>query len=129
MKKALVTDRSIENLISVLLLTGVLISAGFVLGGGVYFVLRHGAERADYHIFRGQPSVDRLLGGIIRGALALRSRSVIQLGILLLIATPIVRVAASLAGFALEGDRRYVIVTSIVLAVLLYSFVSGGVAG
>lgn len=129
MKKAVVTDRSIENLVSVLLLTGVLISAGFVLAGGIYFVVRHGMENADYHAFRGEPKVDRLVGGIVRGALRLRSRSVIQFGILLLIATPIVRVAASLVGFALEGDRRYVIVTAIVLAVLLYSLISGGVAG
>lgn len=129
MKKAVVTDQSIENLVSVLLLTGVLISAGFVLGGGIFFVLRHGRELTDYHVFRGQPKIDRLLGEIVRGALKLRSRSIIQFGILCLIATPIVRVAASLVGFALEGDKRYVVVTALVLAVLLYSLMIGGGAG
>lgn len=129
MRKPEVSDRSIEKIVSVLLMIGVLISAAFVLAGGVYYIVRHGMEPIDYHVFRGQPSVDRLLPQIVKGALALRARSIIQFGILCLIATPILRVAASLVGFALERDRRYVVVTSIVLAVLLYSLVSGGVAG
>jgi uncharacterized membrane protein len=44
-----------------------------------------------------------------------------QLGLLLLIATPIVRVAFSAVAFALEGDKMYVLFTLLVLAVLLYS--------
>jgi uncharacterized membrane protein len=129
MKKAHVTDRTIENLVSVLLMTGVLISAAFVLCGGIYFVLRHAGDATDYQVFRGEPRIDRLISEIVRGALRLRARSIIQFGILLLIATPILRVAASLVGFALEGDRKYVVVTSIVLTVLLYSLVSGAVGG
>jgi uncharacterized membrane protein len=66
---------------------------------------------------------------ILAGALALRARSIIQLGILLLIATPVLRVIFSLVGFALEGDRKYVVITSIVLAILLYSLISGTVQG
>ena len=49
----------------------------------------------------------------------------IQLGLLVLIATPIARVAFSLVAFALQRDRIYVIVTLIVLAVLLYSLTGG----
>jgi uncharacterized membrane protein len=49
--------------------------------------------------------------------------------LLLLIATPILRVAFSLVGFAIERDRAYVIITSIVLAVLLYSLISGALQG
>lgn len=126
MKNGLVTDRSIENLVSVLLLTGVLISAAFVLSGGIVYVLRHAGNVADYRVFRGVADADRDLSRIIGGAFKLRSRSIIQFGIFCLIATPILRVAASLVGFALERDRRYVIVTAIVLAVLLYSLITGG---
>ena len=53
----------------------------------------------------------------------LRTAAIIQFGLLLLIATPIARVAVSLIGFALERDRTYVVVTSIVLAILIYSVV------
>ena len=123
-----VTDQSIERMISKLLLAGVLVSGGIVLSGGIYYVLRHASETADFHTFQGEPNIDRLAGQILKGALALRARSIIQFGILVLIATPILRVAVSLFGFALEGDRKYVMVTTVVLAVLLFSLVSGAVA-
>ncbi len=121
-----VTDSGIERMVSVILRTGVLIAGSVVLAGGAYYLVRHGHEMADYHTFHGQPAIDRIVGQIIAGAFALRARSIIQLGILLLIATPIARVAFSLVGFALERDRTYVVITAIVLAVLLYSLVSGG---
>jgi uncharacterized membrane protein len=55
-----------------------------------------------------------------------RGRGWIQLGLLLLIATPIARVVFSVAGFILERDRLYVTFTLIVLAVLLYSLLGSG---
>ncbi|MBV9767477.1 MAG: DUF1634 domain-containing protein [Acidobacteriaceae bacterium] len=123
------TDKSIERMVSVLLLTGVLISGCVVLAGGVYYLLRHGGELSDFHTFRGQPSIDRIVSEIIKGAFAVRARSIIQLGILLLIATPIARVAFSLVGFALGRDRTYVVITAIVLTVLLVSLITGAVQG
>jgi uncharacterized membrane protein len=123
------TDEHIERMVSVLLRTGVLVAGVVVFGGGVLYLLRHGAEIADHHTFHGQPSIDRVVTQIFAGALALRARSIIQLGVLALIATPILRVAFSLVGFAFERDRTYVIVTTIVLCVLLYSLISGTVQG
>lgn len=122
-----ISDRSIERMVSVLLRSGVLISGSVVLIGGVYYLLRHGGEAADYHIFHGQPRIDCSVAEIVKSAFALRARSIIQFGILMLIATPIARVAFSLVGFALEKDRTYVVITAIVLAVLLYSLISGAV--
>jgi uncharacterized membrane protein len=49
----------------------------------------------------------------------------IQLGLLLLIATPVARVAFSVAVFAMQRDRLYVVVALIVLAVLMYSLTGG----
>jgi uncharacterized membrane protein len=46
------------------------------------------------------------------------------LGLLLLIATPVARVAFSVIGFALEKDWMYVVITLIVLALLIYSLSS-----
>ncbi len=124
-----VTDTGIERMVSVLLRTGVLIAGATVLAGGVYFIARHGAELTDYHYFNGQPSIDRVAGQIVKGAIALRARSIIQLGMLLLIATPIARVAFSLIGFALERDRTYVVITALVLAILLFSLIHGALQG
>lgn len=124
-----VSDRSIELMVSNLLRTGVTVAGLVVLAGGIYFVLRHGNEPADFGTFHGAAAVDRILGEIVASAFALRARSIIQLGVLLLIATPVLRVALSLAGFAFERDWHYVVITTIVLAVLLYSLISGALHG
>lgn len=121
------TDAKLEQVVSVLLRTGVLLSGAIVLIGGIYYLLRHAGEVTDYRAFHGQPAIDRSVSAIVLGAISLRPRSIIQLGILLLIATPIVRVAFSLVGFAFEGDRKYVAITAIVLTVLLYSLIAGAV--
>lgn len=123
-----VTDVGLERAVSLLLRTGVLISGLIVFSGGVYFLTRHGGERVDFSTFRSEPRIDRLLDQIVRGAVTLRARSIMQFGILALIATPILRVALSLVGFALERDRAYVLITAIVLAILLYSLISGAVS-
>jgi len=119
------TDRSIERIVSLILRSGVLVSGTVVLLGGLFFLARHGHERVDYHTFQAQPASDRFVHEIVAGAVALRARSIIQVGVLLLLATPIARVAFSIVGFALEGDKLYVILTSIVLAILLYSLIGG----
>jgi uncharacterized membrane protein len=124
-----VTDQNIERMISVVLRTGVVISGSVVFLGGILYLARHGGEALNYRSFDGQPKIDRLIGEIVRGALALRARSIIQLGLLLLIATPLARVAFSLVGFAFERDKTYVVITLIVLAVLVYSLLNGAVAG
>jgi uncharacterized membrane protein len=128
MTQSKITDRSIERIVSLILRTGVLVSGTVVFVGGLFYLARHGHERVDYHTFRAQPRADRLVHEILAGAIALRGRSIIQLGVLLLLATPIARVAFSIVGFALERDRLYVLLTSIVLAILLYSLM-GGAAG
>jgi uncharacterized membrane protein len=74
-----------------------------------------------YGEFRGQPPELTSVAGVVRGVRALDPRAVIQLGLLLLIATPVARVAFSLVAFLRQRDRTYVVITSIVLLLLLYS--------
>lgn len=74
-----------------------------------------------YHVFRGEPGDLRLVRGIVSDALELRGRGLIQLGLLLLIATPIARVVFSVATFIRQRDWLYVGITIIVLALLTYS--------
>ncbi len=113
--------RDAEHLIGGVLRGGVLISALVVLAGAGLYLARHGQAFPHYGVFRGEPSDLRTLGGILADTLALRARGLIQLGLLLLIATPVARVALSVAVFALERDRTYVAVTLVVLALLLFS--------
>jgi uncharacterized membrane protein len=115
------TDQAIENVLGNLLRAGVLLSAFVVSIGAIIYLVRHGYAPVDYRIFRGEPADLRGLRGIVRDSLALRSRAIIQFGLLLLIATPVARVAFSIAGFAKERDGVYVVFTLIVFSVLLYS--------
>jgi uncharacterized membrane protein len=119
------TDQYVEELIGTLLRVGVTLAAAVVLFGGTVYLVRHGLAAPQYHVFVGEPTDLRRLSGIVKDALAFRGRGLIQLGLLLLIATPIARVAFSVAAFALQGDRLYVVVTLIVLAVLIYSLTGG----
>ena len=119
------TDRSIERTISTLLRTGVAISGLIVLIGGIYYLAAHGHEPANYRVFQPLPSIDRIISQIVAGAFAGRARSIIQFGILALIATPILRVVFSLVGFAIERDSKYVAITALVLALLIYSLIEG----
>ena len=114
-------DQRLEVIISVLLRTGVLIAAAVVLLGGICFLSRHGHEQPEYHVFHGTPQIYRSVTGVMHSAGPSNCPAVIQLGLLLLILTPVARVAFSLAGFALERDRTYMVLTSIVLAILIYS--------
>ena len=117
------TDRRMDVVIGNLLRSGVVLSALIVLFGAVIYLLRHGHSPTQYRVFRGEPSDLRSVRGILRDALALRGRGIIQLGLLFLIATPVARVAFSIFGFAEEHDRMYVVVASIVLLVLAYSLI------
>lgn len=121
-------DQRMEVLIGNLLQTGVLLAAGIVLVGGGIYLARHGRELPDFRVFHGQPIELRTVPGIIHAATELGGRGLIQLGFLVLIATPVLRVFVSGIAFARQRDWLYVAVVSIVLAVLLYSLFSGGLA-
>lgn len=116
------TEYQFEQVMGNLLRAGVILSAGIILIGGVIYLARHGVEQPNYQIFRGESVEFRVLPNIVETAVTLeRRRSLIQLGLLVLIATPILRVAFSGYVFARQGDRTYVVITLIVLVTLLYS--------
>jgi len=110
-----------DNLIAGLLRAGVTVSAITVLAGGVWRFAQYGAAVPDDHILRGEPAELRSVGGVLHGLAAGHSSSLIQLGLLLMIATPILRVAFSVYGFAVQRDRTYVAITLIVLIALALS--------
>ena len=117
------SDPRLQQLVGNLLRFGVLLAAAVVLAGGIAFLARHGAAVPDYRVFHGQPEGLRSLVGIVRSALALDERGVVQLGLVLLVATPIARVAIAGVVFAIERDRSYVLVALLVLALLLWSLI------
>ena len=114
-------DHDVETALGLLLRIGVLLATAVAVVGGVLYLYRHGLDPVHYATFRGEPPDLLGITGVLKGVLAGRGRSVIQLGLLILIATPVCRVALSLVGFYREGDRTYVAITFVVLAILLAS--------
>lgn len=114
-------DFRIEVIIGALLRTGVVLAAGVVLLGAMVYLAHYGHDILNYTSFHGVPEDLRSITGIVQGALHFDGRAIIQLGLLILIATPVARVAFSAVAFAIERDFLYVWITLFVLAVLLYS--------
>jgi uncharacterized membrane protein len=123
--KHVLTDKQVDQIIGNLLRIGVTLSALVVLAGGVAYLIFHPGATQNFRAFSGEPAELRSVSAIVKGSLALHSVQIIQLGLLLLIITPVARVIFSVLAFALQRDRTYVIVTLIVLSLLLYSILGG----
>lgn len=115
------TDKRLEIVIGRMLQAGVLLAGIVVLTGGVLFLLHAPNSRPDYSHFHGVVRQLRNPAGIWHGAIHGDAESVIQLGLLLLIATPVARVIFAGVGFLMERDWLYFWVSGAVLAVLLFS--------
>ena len=115
-------DLKMEIAISRMLRAGVSVAAFVVLIGWTFYLWQAHGVVSDYRHFHGVPSPADRLTPVFEGIRHLDSRSIIRLGILLLIATPIMRVAFCVYSFAAQKDKMYVAVSVIVLTVLLYSF-------
>ena len=116
-------DKQVEIFIGQVLRAGMLLSVAVTLLGLFLYLLHHASTVPNYHTFH---SVSRGLlhpGALLPEAFHGEPLAIIQFGILLLIATPVARVAFLVGAFALERDRLYVFVSGLVLAVLLYSLV------
>jgi len=115
------TDKRMDQLMGLLLRSGVILAASIVLAGGVVYLARHPFPPINYHVFQGEPQNLRTVSGVFSEAKAFHGRGLIQLGLLVLIATPIARVTFSVFAFFYERDWKYVVFTLIVLGLLLYS--------
>jgi uncharacterized membrane protein len=114
-------EQKLENLIAHLLRAGVVASALLVIAGAGFYLGNHPWSWVDFRTFRGEPEELKTVHGVVSGVFSGQARCIMQLGLLLLIATPVARVIFSAIVFAIEGDRLYLLFTLIVLAVLLYS--------
>ena len=119
------SDRGIEQVIGRLLQLGVLIAAAVVGAGGTALLVQHGSAAPDFHTFRGATEPLRDIGSIVRGVRRLDSRAIVQLGLVLLIATPVARVALTFVAFLVRRDRLYAALSLVVLMLLIYGLIWG----
>ncbi|HMF54631.1 MAG TPA: DUF1634 domain-containing protein [Edaphobacter sp.] len=121
-------DAQLQRIISLTLRTGVLIAVFFGVFGGTVFLASHRADPVAFHSFVGTRSLYASPSRTARQAFRPQVRdkenrglALAQVGIICLLLTPIIRVALSIVGFALERDTIYVGITAIVLATLTCS--------
>jgi len=115
-------DRSMEMIMGRLLQVGVLLASIVMLVGGIVYLKAHHDGAPDYRAFKSEPQALRHVGGVLRGVAIGDPAAIIQLAVLLLIATPVARVVFSLIAFGIERDKLYIGVSALVLAVLLFGF-------
>lgn len=119
-------DRDIQLIIGKLLRYGVLTSLAITLAGGLFYLINHWSDIVpNYREFAGETSGYTTMTQVLTGVLHFDVKDIIQFGVIVLIATPILRVAMSLLAFALEKDRLYVIISLIVLGIITTSLFGG----
>jgi uncharacterized membrane protein len=125
--------RQVELVISPLLRVGVVVSLVTVVAGLVISFIHHPDYRSSYALLGELTTPGRVvphsIHDVIRGVSEFRGEAVVALGLLLLIATPVLRVAVSIVVFLLERDWIFVLVTSFVLGMLILSFFLGRIEG
>jgi uncharacterized membrane protein len=114
--------RRAELIISGVLRGGVVLSAAIILLGVILYYLRN--PRANPAIAQPEP-FPHSLTAVLSGLAHVDGLAIIALGLLILLATPVIRVVVSIVAFALEGDRLYVAITALVLLILIVSFIAG----
>ncbi|AFY60313.1 DUF1634 domain-containing protein [Synechococcus sp. PCC 6312] len=117
-------DEKMDQLLGNVLRGGVVLSATVIFIGGMIYIWRNGQETVALSVFKGEPTYLKLLPDLLAADAQTHGRAIIQTGILLLLLTPITRVALSLLIFLRQRDFTYVLVTAIVLAVLLHSLLT-----
>ncbi len=118
-----------NRIISMVLRIGVVLSASFVALGTALLVAASGTQDISSRLAYFPAEVphggfDPSLAGIVQGVMTFNAYSLIELGVLVLLATPVARVFSSALLFAKEGDRTYVYITAGVLALLLFSMLA-----
>jgi uncharacterized membrane protein YfcA/uncharacterized membrane protein len=110
------TQLLVTNGIGWILQGGVIISATLILLGLFLLPTRPGGLSITRLL-----NFPQTLDEVRVGLLTWHAQAFIALGLLVLIATPVARVAVSILAFALERDRKYIVITIAVLAILLFS--------
>ena len=108
------------------MIIGTMVSAFLIAVGLVWFLSAHAWEKPGDHIFSGEPKYFENPIGMVRRAFAPHEagerRSIAMIGIFLLLLNPPVRVLLAGAGYLLEGNRLYALISAVVFAVLAISF-------
>jgi len=120
------SDHDLDLSIAAMLGFGVSLAALVVFAGGLLSLRHPWSAIPDYSHFHAAGASLQTFAGVLHGVRLLSPENIIQLGLIILIATPVARVIFCLVGFARQRDGLYVFISSAVLAILLYGLTKGG---
>ena len=115
-------EERLRRLLSRLMIWGIALAAVVMLAGGVVFLAHHAGQIPGDRKFTGEPSDLRHPVAIFQAALRGNDDCLIQVGVLLMLLNPLVRVAMAALGYALARDRLYTGIAGFVFAVLVISY-------
>jgi uncharacterized membrane protein len=119
-------DAQLQNSLARVMLTGVLVAAAVMGAGLIWFGATHEGMPPGDHLFSGEPKYFENPVSMLERAVSLKAighrRSLIMIGVVLLLINPIIRVAFAAVGFAAQRNRLYTVISLAVLGVLLLSF-------
>jgi uncharacterized membrane protein len=119
-------DEQIQNALAKMMLGGTLIAALVIAVGLLWFLAAHSGAKPGDHLFSGEPKYFENPIAMVERAMAFdetgHRRSLIMIGVVLLLLNPMIRVALAVLGFAVQKDRLYAAVSLWVLLVLVFSF-------
>lgn len=123
------TKPNLDILLSNTLRIGVSVACIIAFVGGVLYLVHHGSEpMPDYTTFAysdEHPAEYTTLQGIWEGVVSMNAMSWIQMGVIALLLTPILRVLISLVDFLAERDWLYAAISSVVLAIIICNSIGG----
>ena len=117
------TDLDLNRSVGNLLRLGVILSVTTSLIGFIKLYLE-GFEMPKNYDQLGIPS-ENVWQSFWNSLKHFEGMGIIQLGILLLILTPLMRIIFALIGYLKEKDYTYVVISLIVLGIMFVSFISG----
>ncbi len=119
-------DTQIQSTLAKVMVIGTLTAAAIIGVGLIWFMTAHAGIPPGDQIFNKEPKYFENPISMVRRALDWHAlgerRSVIMIGVVLLLINPVIRVAFALFGFAAQKDRLYTVISAIVFGVLLISF-------
>lgn len=110
-----------EKAMSLILTTGMIISLIFVTIGGGLYLYQSGYENAA-QVFHSGVNFQTTVEQIFISAFSFSPFGIIELGVLMLVATQSVRVGLLVWYYAMKKDRAFTGISLFILAVLIYSF-------
>lgn len=119
------TDVDLNRSVGNLLRLGVILSVVISLIGFIKLFLEGFKMPKNYALLETGSSSEKVWTQFWDSLCKGQGMAIIQLGILVLIFTPLMRIVFALIGYLKEKDYIYVVISSIVLAIMAISFFTG----